>query len=113
MFLRSHICPTPVMKQVLVTGGAHRLGAEIVRQFAAAGWRVWCHYQRSADAAKALQAELQTVGGHVECVQADLALSEQAEQMMAQIAKSQGPLDCLSPMRAPRWTCPAHACNSK
>jgi NAD(P)-dependent dehydrogenase (short-subunit alcohol dehydrogenase family) len=83
------------MKQVLVTGGAHRLGAEIVRQFAAAGWRVWCHYQRSADAAKALQAEQQAAGGHVECVQADLAQSDQVEQMMAQIAQSHGPLDCL------------------
>ena len=47
------------MKQVLITGGAHRLGAEIVRQFSAAGWRVWCHYQRSASVAAALQAELQ------------------------------------------------------
>ena len=83
------------MKQVLVTGGAHRLGAEIVRQFAAAGWRVWCHYQRSADAAKALQSELQAAGRHVECVQADLAQSDQVEQMMAQIAQSHGPLDCL------------------
>jgi NAD(P)-dependent dehydrogenase (short-subunit alcohol dehydrogenase family) len=83
------------MKQVLVTGGAHRLGAEIVRQFAAAGWRVWCHYQRSADAAKALQAELQATGSHVECVQADLAQSEQIELMMTHIAHSHGPLDCL------------------
>jgi NAD(P)-dependent dehydrogenase (short-subunit alcohol dehydrogenase family) len=96
MFLRSPQSAQPLfMKQVLVTGGAHRLGAEIVRQFAAAGWRVWCHYQRSADAAKALQTELQAAGGFVECVQADLAQSEQVEQMMAHIAQCHGPLDCL------------------
>ena len=83
------------MKQVLVTGGAHRLGAEIVRQFAAAGWRVWCHYQRSGDAAQALQAELQTSGAHIELVQADLAQSAEVERMMAHIAQSHGPLDCL------------------
>jgi NAD(P)-dependent dehydrogenase (short-subunit alcohol dehydrogenase family) len=83
------------MKQVLVTGGAQRLGAEIVRQFAAAGWRVWCHYQRSESAAQALQAELQAAGAHVECVQADLAQSAQVEQMMARIVQSHGPLDCL------------------
>jgi NAD(P)-dependent dehydrogenase (short-subunit alcohol dehydrogenase family) len=83
------------MKQVLVTGGAHRLGAEIVRQFATAGWRVWCHYQRSADAAMALQGELLAAGGLVECVQADLAQSEQVEQMMAHMAQTTGPLDCL------------------
>jgi NAD(P)-dependent dehydrogenase (short-subunit alcohol dehydrogenase family) len=83
------------MKQVLVTGGAHRLGAEIVRQFAAAGWRVWCHYQRSAEAAQALQAELGAQGACVELVQADLAEHAEVERMVARIAQSHGPLDCL------------------
>ena len=83
------------MKQVLVTGGAHRLGAEIVRQFAAAGWRVWCHYHHSMDAAKALQAELQATGAQVDLVQADLGLSADVQRMMAHIAQSHGPLDCL------------------
>ncbi len=83
------------MKQVLVTGGAHRLGAEIVRQFAAAGWRVWCHYQRSAAAAQALQAELKSQGASIELVQADLAQSAEVERMMAHITQATGPLDCL------------------
>ncbi|WP_291914512.1 SDR family oxidoreductase [Limnohabitans sp.] len=83
------------MKQVLVTGGAHRLGAEIVRQFAAAGWRVWCHYQRSAAAAQALQAELQSQGANVELVQADLAQSAEVERMMVHITQTTGPLDSL------------------
>jgi NAD(P)-dependent dehydrogenase (short-subunit alcohol dehydrogenase family) len=83
------------MKQVLVTGGAHRLGAAIVRQFAAAGWRVWCHYQHSETAARALQAELQATGAHVELVQADLGQSADVEHMMAGIAQSHGPLHCL------------------
>ena len=83
------------MKQVLVTGGAHRLGAEIVRQFAAAGWRVWCHYQSSATAAQALQAELGAQGACVELVQADLAQHAEVERMVARIAQSHGPLDCL------------------
>lgn len=84
-----------LMKQVLVTGGAHRLGAKIVRQFAAAGWRVWCHYQRSAAAAQALQAELRSLGEHVELVQADLAQSPEVERMVAHITQATGPLDCL------------------
>jgi NAD(P)-dependent dehydrogenase (short-subunit alcohol dehydrogenase family) len=83
------------MKQVLVTGGAHRLGAEIVRQFAAAGWRVWCHYQRSALAAGALQAELRAQGSVVDLVQADLARSAEVERMVAHITQTTGPLDCL------------------
>jgi NAD(P)-dependent dehydrogenase (short-subunit alcohol dehydrogenase family) len=87
--------PSSFMKQVLVTGGAHRLGAEIVRQFAAAGWRVWCHYQSSATAAQALQAELGAQGACVELVQADLAEHAEVERMVARIAQSHGPLDCL------------------
>ncbi|WP_019430161.1 SDR family oxidoreductase [Limnohabitans sp. Rim47] len=83
------------MKQVLVTGGAHRLGAEIVRQFAAAGWRVWCHYQSSAMAAQALQAEQGAQGACVELVQADLAQHAEVERMVAHITQSHGPLDCL------------------
>ena len=83
------------MKQVLVTGGAHRLGAEIVRQFAAAGWRVWCHYQRSAAAAQALQTALQSQGAQIELVQADLAQSAEVERMVDQIMQTTGPLDCL------------------
>ena len=83
------------MKQVLVTGGAHRLGAEIVRQFAAAGWRVWCHYQRSEQAALTLQADLQHRGLCVELVQADLAQSAEIERMVTHISQTTGPLDCL------------------
>jgi NAD(P)-dependent dehydrogenase (short-subunit alcohol dehydrogenase family) len=83
------------MKQVLVTGGAQRLGAEIVRQFAAAGWRVWCHYQRSADMARALQAELNAAGAQVQLVQADLAQSAEVQRMVDHISQNTGPLDCL------------------
>jgi NAD(P)-dependent dehydrogenase (short-subunit alcohol dehydrogenase family) len=83
------------MKQVLVTGGAQRLGAEIVRQFAAAGWRVWCHYQRSESAAQTLQSELRATGAQVELVQADLAQSAEVQRMVDHISQTTGPLDCL------------------
>lgn len=43
---------------VLVTGGARRIGAEIARAFAGAGWHVVIHYGHSAAAAEALAAEL-------------------------------------------------------
>ncbi len=43
---------------VLVTGGATRLGAAIIRAFAAAGWHVVIHYRSSATAAEALAASL-------------------------------------------------------
>ncbi len=83
------------MKHVLITGGALRLGAALCRAFAQAGWQVWCHYQRSADAAQALQLELQSEGADVRLVQADLALSAEVQRMMAHITQTTGPLDCL------------------
>jgi NAD(P)-dependent dehydrogenase (short-subunit alcohol dehydrogenase family) len=43
---------------VLVTGGATRIGAAIVRRFAADGWHVVIHYRSSGAAAEALAAEL-------------------------------------------------------
>ena len=92
---RAQHCHLPFMNQVLVTGGAHRLGAAIVRQFAAAGWRVWCHYQRSETATLALQNELRETGALIERVQADLGLPHEVERMMAQIFDAHGPLDCL------------------
>ena len=38
----------------LVTGAARRVGAEIVRELHAVGWRVAIHYRRSGEEAKAL-----------------------------------------------------------
>lgn len=43
-----------VMKSVLVTGGAKRIGAAISRRFAEAGWHVVIHCHRSTTAAEAL-----------------------------------------------------------
>jgi NAD(P)-dependent dehydrogenase (short-subunit alcohol dehydrogenase family) len=37
-------------RAVLVTGAAHRLGAEIATAFAQAGWTAVCHYERSQEA---------------------------------------------------------------
>lgn len=50
---------------VLVTGGATRIGASIVRRFAAAGWHVVIHYRSSSAAAEALADQLpsaETIG---------------------------------------------------
>ena len=80
---------------VLITGGSLRLGAELVRAFAQAGWHVWCHYSRSADAAAALAAELRQTGARVDTVKADLADSAQVEAMMAHIEQQGGPLRAL------------------
>ena len=82
-------------RRVLVTGGAHRLGAQICTQFAQAGWEVWCHHARSADAAHALQAQLRAQGMLVHTIAADLADGAQRERLVREISEGAGPLHCL------------------
>lgn len=82
-------------KQVLITGGAQRLGAELVRAFARAGWRVWCHYQRSREQAADLQTELQGAGFDIELVQAELSDAVAIESMMNHIFQASGALNAV------------------
>lgn len=57
------------MNTAIVTGGAKRIGAAIVRALAADGWHVLIHYHRSRDEAEALADEL----GEASTIGADLA----------------------------------------
>lgn len=75
------------METAIVTGGAKRIGAEIVRALAADGWHVLIHYNRSQGEAGALAAE---TGGST--VRADLADPDAADTIMAA-------LDGLPPAR--------------
>ena len=68
---------------VLVTGGAKRIGAEICRAFAAAGWHVIIHYGRSAKEAEALAAELPAATA----VHCDLVDGDGAAQFAAMLAE--------------------------
>jgi NAD(P)-dependent dehydrogenase (short-subunit alcohol dehydrogenase family) len=67
------------MNTAIVTGGAKRIGAEIVRALAADGWHVLIHYHRSQAEAEALAAEI----GHASTVAADLADPAAAEAILA------------------------------
>lgn len=87
--------PDPMPDSVLITGGAQRLGRELVLAFARAGWHVWCHYGHSADAAQALQADLRAQGLAVEVIGADLSQEAQVLSMVAQITQQRGPLRAL------------------
>lgn len=84
-----------MLKRVLVTGGAQRLGALLCRSFAQAGWEVWCHYQHSADTAHALVEELRAAGFAAYAVQANLAIDAQRVYLMEQVQAQGGPLHCL------------------
>lgn len=60
------------MRQVLVTGGAKRIGKAIVERLAGDGWHVAIHYNGSADAAVALAEQICERGQHAIAVGADL-----------------------------------------
>jgi NAD(P)-dependent dehydrogenase (short-subunit alcohol dehydrogenase family) len=66
-------------RTAIVTGGAKRIGAELVRALAADGWHVVIHYCRSQAEAEALAAEV----GNAATVQADLADPAAAETILA------------------------------
>ena len=81
---------------VLVTGGARRLGAEIVRQMHAAGARVVVHFRSSGDEAAQLAATLNALRpGSVSIVQADLLSSSAGERLVAAAVAAYGRLDAL------------------
>lgn len=66
-------------RTAIVTGGAKRIGAEIVRALAADGWHVLVHYNRSGGDAEALAREV----GSASLVGADLADPAAAEAILA------------------------------
>ena len=79
-------------RAVLVTGGAKRLGAAIVRRLAADGWRVVIHHGTSAAEAAALAAEVGAAG----CVAGDLARLDAIGDLWARAcAVAGGPIDAL------------------
>lgn len=78
--------------RVLVTGGAQRLGAELVRAFAHADWEVWCHYQHSEKQATRLRDELRQSGLSVNIIRADLARQDEVVSMVGEINQRSGAL---------------------
>jgi NAD(P)-dependent dehydrogenase (short-subunit alcohol dehydrogenase family) len=82
-------------KTALVTGAARRIGRAVSSALAASGADVVIHYSRSARAAEALAAELATLGVRAHPLQADLAVPEQAEALLARACELAGPIELL------------------
>jgi pteridine reductase len=80
----------------LVTGGARRVGAEIVRHLHAAGAKVAIHYHRSEAEATALAAELnaQRAGSALVC-RADLLQTAALRPLVADVVAQAGGLHVL------------------
>lgn len=83
-------------KWVLITGGAKRIGATVVRALHGAGANIALHYRRSADDAAALQAELtEARPDSVALFQADLLDAQSLETLVADVVAHTGALDVL------------------
>ena len=85
----------PIAPVVLVTGGARRVGAELVRCLHAAGARVAVHYRHSRGEAEALVAGLEALrAGSAVALQADLldcsCLPDLVESVVAHFGRLDG-----------------------
>ena len=81
---------------VLVTGGAKRVGAAIVKRLHHEGWRVAIHYRASAQAADALAATLNAVrADSAITVQADLLQTATLAALVERVIAAHGRLDAL------------------
>src|SRR5262245_7991675 len=82
-------------KIALVTGGARRIGAAIVKDLAANGFAVAIHRNRSAAEAAALAAAIARAGGKATVVDADLTEIRQAETLIERASAALGPIRLL------------------
>src|SRR5882672_5103519 len=82
-------------KRALVTAGAQGIGLAITRHLLAAGCDVFVHYHRSADAARAVEAEAKSFGRRYAHAGADLTESDGCAQLVATAVAFLGGLDVL------------------
>lgn len=89
--------PTPLAgKTALITGAAHRIGAQISRTLHTQGVDLALHYRSSGDAAEALKTELEAIRpDSVLLLQADLHDCGVFAGLMARVRAFRGRLDIL------------------
>jgi NAD(P)-dependent dehydrogenase (short-subunit alcohol dehydrogenase family) len=80
---------------VLVTGGAKRIGAVLVRTLAAAGYRIALHYHTAETEARTLAAELAAGGGECRLFRADLADRAATAALAEDVCRKMGGLTLL------------------
>lgn len=83
-------------KVVLITGAAHRIGAELVRQLHACGMNIALHYRRSASGADELAATLnQQRPNSVKLIQGDILNHDDLPRIVEEAAIAWQRLDVL------------------
>ncbi len=82
-------------KVVLITGGAVRVGAAITRTLAEAGAKIMCHYHSSSQEASELAREVESEGGQIAVISADLTDSRAREALVRSTMAQWGRIDVL------------------
>ena len=82
-------------KNLLITGGATRVGKAIALHFAERGWNIALHYFRSSSKAKKLKKVLEQNWVKVALIKADLKNVKQTEKIITLARKKLGTIDCL------------------
>lgn len=80
---------------VLVTGGSGGIGAQMCRNFAAAGYKVAIHYFKSEATAKELAEEIVLGGGKAKAYKADISDPAAVKNMVLDVISDFGGVDVL------------------
>ena len=82
-------------KNLLITGGATRVGKAIALYFAERGWNIALHYFRSSSKAKELKKIIEQNLVKVALIKADLKNPKQVEKIVNLAKRKLGTIDCL------------------
>ena len=82
-------------KNLLITGGATRIGKEIALHFSKKGWNIAIHFFKSSLKAKNLKKIIEKNSVKVALIKADLKNIKQVEKIIPIAKKKLGTIDCL------------------
>jgi NAD(P)-dependent dehydrogenase (short-subunit alcohol dehydrogenase family) len=84
-----------INKNILITGGATRIGKEIALHFSRKGWNIAIHYFKSSSKAENLKKIIEKNSVKVILIKADLKNIKQVEKIVSIAKKKLGAIDCL------------------
>jgi len=82
-------------KNLLITGGATRIGKEIAIYFSKKGWNIAIHYYKSSSNANNLKKIIEKNSVKVALIRADLRSAKQVKKIVSAAKKKLGTIDCL------------------